>query len=496
MAKRDPSLWAALADAGLKSLDSIYHPGPVPPNVLEDHYAKFPGVYDNQLQSQSGISSQKGLEADRAATRLTHTYTTSNATQGLPGHLKGLAKAHASAYNGTLDTKDHVSLETDPTAAFQNTPPNQQLARNLDTRSVSGPSGGFNTADSTASSQSATPVSLHKRRTSQGTPGREPQPSTPFSPGLAFPPLSSQPTKTPTTAGAHERAASYTSNGASSWRVPRGAASPYMRIYNTPLTDFLTPVSRSGRHRRGNRAGAKKSRTPRFKRTDQGPMPSNADIYPDDTLYEHGQSGTQFGMVGHLQKHENLNDFGLTMIPEELEAERVGLQRAPNFETGSFYLNEGFMDGPSTQNNGPDPYSPQQEARPKLHAFPSYLREELNAVATELNATTEGIVDGISDLHISPLTSRTEDGRSTTTCSKENECGDRTPRATVRADGHAKRPLASLRELLDPDQVDGSRYGLEFWGIGLHMVGGSVWMPPEKKSGTAFDDVAYLWAKF
>ncbi|KAF2276808.1 uncharacterized protein EI97DRAFT_433040 [Westerdykella ornata] len=52
--------------------------------------------------------------------------------------------------------------------------------------------------------------------------------------------------------------------------------------------------------------------------------------------------------------------------------------------------------------------------------------------------------------------------------------------------------LAVPKTPMEPDQLDGSRYGLQRYGLGLHKLG-DVWMPPRPKPGTRFSNVGYLW---
>lgn len=322
----------------------------------------------------------------------------------------------------------------------------------------------------------------------------------PFSPGPAFPALGEQPdvskpsnpTMTPYTAQVcgypqHLQHDPHPNGAPQHFGTPQLYTAPEYGYYysgmdryhtGTSLKDYVT----QRKTRRNHRAGAKvkKSGPSRPKRTDQGPIPSEADIYPDDTDPAVEQGGFHpdkdsfdgDGLSGGVFDLPRMHDFhGLVDIPEE---------------TGNF---------------SPHPHDQYPAVPGCLHSESAHMahlgylhngQHPIHPVAHLAPPVPDRAPDGISDLQyrLTPITTTTPD---------HDDAPD-TARSHVKhlnssVKHRSGRMLTSEPDTnkMEDDQIDGSRYGLAYGGLGLHTLG-DTWMPPAAKPMTRFSEMEYLWA--
>jgi hypothetical protein len=175
-----------------------------------------------------------------------------------------------------------------------------------------------------------------------------------------------------------------------------------------------------------------------------------------------------------------------------------------------------FEPGPSRQTNSMTtaPFVPQpsREHQIGLHTiqeetdpdpFPTYLPigQQLIALTSGEGADESNIEpDSITDLQfLSPVpTNASTLGRGNTPRAHHTAA----PRAGAGSGpgaqeyGTRRKPRAAEPNMcgMEPDQLDGSRYGLRYGGLGMHRLG-DVWMPPKPKQGTRFSGLEYLWGQ-
>ncbi|KAH7132618.1 hypothetical protein B0J11DRAFT_503785 [Dendryphion nanum] len=214
----------------------------------------------------------------------------------------------------------------------------------------------------------------------------------------------------------------------------------------------------------------------RARRTDQGPEPSGADIYPDDSAFMQENQNDN----GNFQTDENA--FPPLPFPPPKQSDvqpelqsnfnnpfrkptpgNLGL--VPSFNGLPTFLHNSFTTAVSAEDRAPEPVD-------NIQATPIRIRPRAPSVGSPIV-----IEDDKSEFTTTPT------GKSPTFLPSIK----RPPPGLNRP---ALTPMPS-RQALATDQLDGSRYGLRAGGLGLHRLG-DVWMP-SASIGDAFEQVRHLW---
>lgn len=230
---------------------------------------------------------------------------------------------------------------------------------------------------------------------------------------------------------------------------------------NRPATASSQEHGRGGKNRgRGGRG--RKPKAPRVKRSDQGPMPSEADIYPEDArvgqparaftsefggAFRDDRGDRNWKSKAEISTNKAMQWNATASVQEDvLHKEDMHHQEDIHFHQRMHY-HKG-MHSHNGHATDPSPYP--ISVRPTL---PAYLTLPVESVIYPSD-------DERSLLPSPPPFDIPTNNR------------PRTPGSRMEC---APRPLS-------PGQVDGSRYGLGFWGIGL----GDTWSPPKVEIGTKF----------
>jgi hypothetical protein len=380
-----------------------------------------------------------------------------------------------------------MSIETKSSKAFQSHPGDSSTDPNFE--ALQPKYGGPKYAPAVDRRATATAYSEEELMSTpyrHGQTNRNPRGAQTFSPGPAFPALGQEPglrynspSHLPQATNANIRAtgpyaADHTQQhrfngppvvGAESphppWQRRFGAEQPHhtSNYSSNSLENYVNVRPARRTHRTGPRH--RKNKTPRPKRIDQGPEPSNADIYPDDDAF-----------VAVQEENGRRYDLDATM--------HAGMY---NMTLGDFNEEPTEM-WSSPPHPSSSPHNIQdvqaQMANPVCAINPAYLP------VWPSEQDVEDIPDGVSDLgHLSPLSTDSYPDMEGSSAYTATPAGaSRRPKLTL--------PPAEQLRPMEPDQIDGSRYGLKNGGLGLHSVG-DVWMPPKPKPGTQFADMGYLW---
>ncbi|KAF2014772.1 hypothetical protein BU24DRAFT_482320 [Aaosphaeria arxii CBS 175.79] len=222
-----------------------------------------------------------------------------------------------------------------------------------------------------------------------------------------------------------------------------------------------TPGTTNRQNNNGRRRGERpkkfpRKQPPRSRRTDQGPMPSDADIYPDDSFEQ-----VEGGFKGSLS----------------IESPPT-VHRVHGFNPATLGYEQAVV--PFTPQNNPMANAPVAPVPSLMDAnIPGYLRTPYPVPPTKGDLEAEPI----NDIQPSPCDETRANDSLVVTGGKSHiqmlapaiaiHTGDPNSSA-ARQKGSSTLP--SQRALM-ADQADGSRYGLNHGGLGLTTLGDS-WKPP------------------
>jgi hypothetical protein len=298
-----------------------------------------------------------------------------------------------------------------------------------------------------------------------------------------------------------------TSTGRSAFyqQLPQNVATPSFSYgdyrsqrYGTQLIRPSTTKSQA-RSQRGKPLGRRRIKVPRMKRTDQGPMPSSADIYPDDARVGSGAPTypnleCENPRVG--EANGNWNDAEGARGPtaqwtatvheelrrqaeaealhnEYLRSEEVARELEELVRSQEMHHRENMhhhedmnhhYDNNTVNDYGHTPIHINMPPSPGLVLSKPHLPLE----------TPVCPVDKQSIMLPSPLPTATTKGHSTN-FSVFNP-------AYYRTANQVKASMEAEPRPISPAQLDGSRYGMRFWGIGI----GDSWDPVKVAPGTKF----------
>jgi hypothetical protein len=270
----------------------------------------------------------------------------------------------------------------------------------------------------------------------------------------------------------------------------------YAHRYGTRLSRPSTTKSQS-RSQRGKRSSRQKPRIPRMKRTDQGPLPSSADIYPDDAQFDNGPPtfpSFEYENFRIREQNKHQDDAEAAGGPTAQWAAKVQeeLRRQAEAEAqhNKYLQSQEVMHELEELIRSPGIHHPQNAS----------YRQDVHQYANGHDNLDIGIDHNHSPIHInlppppelirSPVISAAADEQRIILPSPPppTTLNRHPPRFSVfdpnyyRTDDQVKASTLSESRPLSPGQLDGSRYGMQFWGIGL----GDAWHPVKVEVGTRF----------
>lgn len=532
MALHYPAEWANLAANSYQQLVQKFAPSPVPDEVLEAHKEQFSSVYargplEGEICLRQCLTVIKQFaEPVSALSFAVHEYQ-----QALPANLQNLINAGVQA---TMMNSEYMVKVTDLTSltstALQGTPKRSVLAEYFVAAALLTLTRRFTT--STITEEEFLTPTLDRHQLLQKVLDSEDKP---FSPGPAFPALGT------TQAGDLSHSASSSSLTLSSREkekvLTRDAPMDYVGDQNATIQipypggpvpynhNRTMPRNRGTRRRQssgcrfpiefgetfvslnafmkgpmqGGRGHGRKPSNRRI-RTDQGPLPSDADIYPDDELPELPQETVHpidEGIPWHHVSPERPGAAYLQALKQlELEAEAQQQQQQPN---ATFQKRDSLVEKE-------DFVSPTTSATPKAQpkAFTDYIplggSQYLNIVtgqvasAQDANAAHDthdmGVATAAALSCASPLSLTFTPRQDFIERITDSPNPDflRGKQRLPKLDPNVQRPPAKP---MDEDQRNGTRYGIRVGGIGW----GDSWAPPEPQRGSAFWDAGFLWSK-
>lgn len=252
-------------------------------------------------------------------------------------------------------------------------------------------------------------------------------------------------------------------------RQPSGRFQPFELQHDVRAPVLPGTYLRHGDTPRGGRRMSK-----RRIRTDQGPLPSSADIYPDDMepvdMPQEEVRPTQ-GIMGFARQ----NLFSTPMQEYTPVATIEDISPLPTY----FLAGQTVVQQPTPQPTVQQPAIQHFGIPPPRTAWIHDPR-----LATATTAATDGISDLQNPSPLSDLATLVRDSEE----------------IPQRGTGPDRLSMQLQRGTLTQDQIDGTRYGLNKFAppIGLNRCG-DIWLPPgslrDKKKEGPFANVGYLWGQ-